>query len=89
MLQPAQIRAARGLLGWRQDDLAKAASIGIATIRRIEGREGSISGNISTLLRIEKALERAGVTFLAVDNEGGIGVRLSSSGPKGRTRSRP
>ncbi|MFZ2080389.1 MAG: helix-turn-helix transcriptional regulator [Xanthobacteraceae bacterium] len=36
MLEPAQIRAARGLLGWRQEDLSKASGVGTATIQRIE-----------------------------------------------------
>jgi hypothetical protein len=35
MLQVAQLRAARALLGWRQEDVAQAAKIRL-TIRRIE-----------------------------------------------------
>jgi transcriptional regulator with XRE-family HTH domain len=33
---PSPIRAARALLGWRQEDLSKAAGVGTATIQRIE-----------------------------------------------------
>jgi transcriptional regulator with XRE-family HTH domain len=76
MLQAAQIRAARALLGWKQDDLAKVAKIGIATIRRIEGQEGPMMGYVSTLMRIQSAFEEAGIRFLDNDPEGGIGVRL-------------
>ena len=75
MLEKAQIRAARALLDWRQDDLAKAAKVGLATIQRIERGRGAISGNIATLLRIKTALERAGVRFLEPDSDGGAGVR--------------
>jgi len=76
MLQSAQIRAARALLGWKQDDLAKAANIGIATIRRIEGQDGPVMGYVSTLMRIQSAFQGAGILFLDNDAGGGIGVRL-------------
>jgi transcriptional regulator with XRE-family HTH domain len=77
MLQSAQIRAARALLGWKQDDLAKAAKIGIATIRRIEGQDGPVMSYVSTLMSIQSAFEQAGIRFLDSDTGGGIGVRLS------------
>ena len=77
MLESAQIRAARALLGWKQDDLAKAARVGIATIRRIEGQEGPMMGYVSTLTRIQSAFEDAGIRLLDKDSEGGIGVRLA------------
>ncbi len=75
MLQAAQIRAARALLAWRQEDLAKAAKIGLATIARIEQGEGTVQGNFSTIMKIQQALEREGVSFIA-DPDGGFGVRL-------------
>jgi transcriptional regulator with XRE-family HTH domain len=75
MLQPAQIRAARALLGWRQEDLSKASAVGTATIRRIEKANKQISGYVSTLLRIQAAFENAGVEFID-ENGGGPGVRL-------------
>jgi len=76
MLQTAQIRAARALLGWNQGDLAKAANVSVATIRRIEAKEGPMMGYVSTLMSIQTAFERAGICFLDDDAEGGIGVRL-------------
>ncbi len=75
MLHPAQIRAARALLGWRQGDLARAANIGVATVRRIEILEGP-AGNVTTLIRIQYAFEKAGILFLDADRDAGIGVRL-------------
>jgi transcriptional regulator with XRE-family HTH domain len=78
MLHPAQIRAARALLGWRQDDLAKAADIGAATVRRIEVLK-SPAGNVATLIRIQKALEKAGIIFLDADRNAGFGVRLKAT----------
>ena len=44
MLHAEQIRAARALLGWRQDDLAKAANVAPATIYRLEKGEGPTNG---------------------------------------------
>ena len=79
MLRSEQIRAGRVLLGWRQEDLATAAGIGIATIRRLESSQGPVQGNISTLSKIQQAFERAGVKFIEADGAGGIGVRLAST----------
>jgi transcriptional regulator with XRE-family HTH domain len=78
MLQTAQIRAARALLGWNQGDLAKAAQVSIATIRRIEAKEGPMMGYVSTLMSIQSAFEQAGIRFLDNEPEGGIGVRLAA-----------
>jgi transcriptional regulator with XRE-family HTH domain len=77
MLRPAQIRAARGLLGWRQEDLSKASGVGTATIYRIEKSDKSITGYASTLLRIQAALEQAGIDFIENDDIGGFGLRFS------------
>ena len=76
MRYSAQIQAARALLGLRQDELAKAAGIGLATLQRIEQREGFVQANFSTVLKIQHALERAGIVFFDEDETAGIGVRL-------------
>jgi len=73
----AQIRAARGLLGWSQSELARAAGVGLATLQRIEQSEGVVKGNFATVLKIQNALERAGIQFTD-DGGGEIGVRLQS-----------
>jgi transcriptional regulator with XRE-family HTH domain len=81
VLTPGQIRAGRALLGWRQEDLAKASGVGIATIQRIERSNNlTISGNVSTLVRIQKALEAAGIQFINDDEKGGYGLRLQKLG---------
>jgi transcriptional regulator with XRE-family HTH domain len=76
MLNPAQIRAARGLLGWRQQDLSKASGVGTATIRRIE-KSRAMTGYASTLARIQAAFEKAGVEFIDDDDTGGLGLRFA------------
>ena len=81
-MQAAQIRAARALLGWRQEDLAKAAKVGLATVARIEQGEGMVQGNFSTITKIQQALERQGIVFTA-ELEGGFGVRLEKKPQRG------
>lgn len=76
MLQVAQLRAARALLGWRQEDVAQAANVGVATIRRIES-QGPLMGYVSTLLKIQAAFEQAGIQFIDDDETGGFGVRMA------------
>ena len=84
MLAPAQIRAARALLGWRQEDLSKASGVGTATIHRIEKSNRPVTGYASTIVRIQDALEDAGVLFIDDDEAAGIGLRLSKR--RGRRR---
>jgi transcriptional regulator with XRE-family HTH domain len=78
MRYSSQIRAARALLGWSQGELARAAAVGLATLQRIEQNEGVLKGNFSTILKIEKALEKAGIQFTD-DEAGEIGVRMKTS----------
>jgi transcriptional regulator with XRE-family HTH domain len=77
MRHSSQIRAARALLGWSQANLAKFAGISLATLQRIEQNEGVVKGNFSTVLKIQKAFEEAGIRFTD-DGAGEIGVRLQT-----------
>ena len=77
MLEPAQVRAARALLGWRQEDLSKASGVGTATIQRVEKSDSPVTGYVSTLVRIQAAFEDAGVLFIDDDDIAGIGLRLA------------
>jgi transcriptional regulator with XRE-family HTH domain len=84
MLEPAQIRAARALLGWRQEDLSKASGVGTATIQRIEKSDPPVTGYVSTVLRIQAAFEDAGILFIGDDDTAGIGLRLAKRRSKRR-----
>jgi len=75
-LIPAQIRAARGLVGWPARVLADHAGVHITTVQRIERARGALRGSTKTLEKIRRALEGAGVIFVGDDNEG-PGVRLT------------
>lgn len=76
MITPAQIRAARALIGWKQTDLAAAAELSEMSIKNVE-KDGA-DPRSSTLAKIEAAFEAAGVIFLdpGVTRDGGRGVRL-------------
>ncbi|WP_342627189.1 helix-turn-helix transcriptional regulator [Nguyenibacter vanlangensis] len=69
----AQVRAARGLLGWTRDELVAASGVPKSTLVRLE--DGNSAPRTSTLTAIRTALETAGVEFIA-ENGGGAGVRL-------------
>jgi predicted transcriptional regulator len=70
-----QIKAARALLSWSQEQLAEAAGVSTPTIKRLEARDGPIGGRTNTAAKIRTALEDAGVRFIG-ENGGGLGVRL-------------
>jgi transcriptional regulator with XRE-family HTH domain len=70
-----QIKAARALLGWSQDQLASAANVSVPTIKRLEAQDGPLGGRTDTGDKIEAALEMAGIEFID-ENGGGVGVRL-------------
>jgi len=84
VLHAQQIRAARSLLGWSQADLAIKAGVAHITVRRFEANEGPVSGKIESLIRIQAALENAGVVFLSPDEQLDIGVRLKKKSAKNR-----
>ena len=74
-LTSAQIRAARALLRWSAEDLARASTLGVTTIRRAELTEDQTSMTAANDLAVRRALEAAGVEFIDEDG-GGPGVRL-------------
>ena len=77
MLQSSQLRAARALLGWRQEDLAEAADVGLATLARIEQGTGVVQGNFSTIMKLQSTLELQGISF--INDASGYGVRFERS----------
>lgn len=72
-----QCRSARALLNWSAADLAQAAKLGSATVRRFESGQTVQPESIDTMRR---ALEAAGVLFIdsgELSRKAGYGVRLA------------
>jgi ribosome-binding protein aMBF1 (putative translation factor) len=74
-LSSAQIRAARALVRWSAEDLARETALSVTTIRRAELTEDETSMTTANDLAVRRALEAAGVEFID-ENGGGPGVRL-------------
>ena len=72
-MTPAQCRAARAMLQWSQDDLARGAGVAPQTLIAFE--LGQRQPYASTLAKLRAALEAAGVVFLP-ENGNGPGVAL-------------
>lgn len=82
-MTPAQCRAARALINWTQPSLAESAGLGLSTIVDFERERRDVSDAARDAIR--RALEKAGVIFIA-ENGGGAGARLKR--PQGRRGSR-
>jgi transcriptional regulator with XRE-family HTH domain len=84
MLTPAQLRAARALLGLDQRALAERAGVSLPTIQRMGASDGYVRGVVETLTRVVAALEREGIELISensVSTGGGRGVRLRDPMP--------
>jgi predicted transcriptional regulator len=84
MLTPAQLRAARALLGIDQRTLAERAGVSLPTIQRMEASDGFVRGVVDSLTKVVAALEREGVELISensVSAGGGRGVRLRDPTP--------
>ncbi|AAN29213.1 hypothetical protein IL60_0204180 [Brucella inopinata BO1] len=77
----SQIAAARALIRMSQADLAAAAGVSVPTLGRMETSEGPASGLRNNVLAVKRALEAAGVVFMAEGEliAGGAGGRLKSA----------
>ncbi len=75
-LTSAQIRAARALIRWSAEELAKATEIGVSTIRRAELEPSETKMTRVNDQAIRRTLEAAGVMFIDADGGAGPGVRL-------------
>jgi ribosome-binding protein aMBF1 (putative translation factor) len=75
-MSPEQCRAARGWLGWSQQDLAKRANIGLSTLKDFEnGKRETIPNNLDA---IRRALESQGIEMLFDPDGKAVGIRKSA-----------
>jgi transcriptional regulator with XRE-family HTH domain len=82
VLTPATLRAARALVGWSREDLAKASRTSDETIKNFEFR--GTDPRLGTVQKWRRVLEASGVTFLDEDDLYGAGVRWKKGWPKGK-----
>lgn len=73
-IRPSQFRAARGLVGWSQTELAARARLSLPTVKRVE-QDSDITVSHQAREKLRNALESVGIEFIA-ENGGGVGVRL-------------
>ena len=52
-----QVKAARALLGWSQEDLSTKSGVSYPTVARLESSDGEIGGRPDTGAKIVTALE--------------------------------
>lgn len=74
MITPAQSRAARSLIEWSREELARNADIALDALRQFEAGAHALDPAVNQALR--NALEAGGAHFIDEDGEGGAGVRL-------------
>lgn len=73
-VKPTQLRAARAMLGWSSDKLAREANVSPATIRRYESTDEHMKD--STIAVILAVFERHGVVM--THSPGGLGVMFAT-----------
>ena len=69
MITGMQIRAARAILNWSSEELARRVGSTRPTIHRIENTEGVPSTNSKTLLSIKEQFEAAGIEFTGTPDD--------------------
>jgi transcriptional regulator with XRE-family HTH domain len=72
-ITPAQLKAARRLLDWSQDDVAGATGLEIMTIVSFERGERSLDRD--ALKDIQIMLEAVGVEFVEIAGAAGVKLR--------------
>jgi len=82
LISAAQMRGARGLLGWSQTRLAIEAGMSLPTVKRYETAAGAKVSD-DAVEKLREALESAGVIFVDENGEG-PGVRLRKSKRKSK-----
>jgi transcriptional regulator with XRE-family HTH domain len=81
VITAGQLRAARALLGIGQKKLAELSGLSLPTIQRMEASEGTIRGNVDSLMKLIAALDKGGIELLsdgAASHGEGRGVRLKA-----------
>ena len=74
MLTPQQLRAGRAFLGWTREEMSEKSGVPAITIKQFES--GKTDPRLTTVHKLRRALERAGLIIIDQDDEAGPGLRL-------------
>jgi len=72
-----QLRAARALLGWSQQNLADNSDVPLPTIKRLEKGDGLVKGRSDNVWKIQECFDKNGIEFLSQDGKG-LGVKFKN-----------
>jgi predicted transcriptional regulator len=88
MIDRKMIQAARGLLGWSQQELADKAIVSVSALGRLE--TGAVDPRSSTVVAVRDALEKAGIEFVVQGDAMGVILRSRKGRrvPTARTNSK-
>ena len=81
MITAGQLRAARAMLGMEQKRLAELSGLSVQTIQRMEASEGTVRGQVDSLMKLIGALDAQGIELIAegtASHAGGRGIRMKS-----------
>ncbi len=73
-LEPEQVKAARAMLGWSQEELASRIAVKRQALNNYENGLSVLKNE--TLRRCRTVIQEAGITFIATE-AGAVGVLLS------------
>ncbi|ACK51568.1 hypothetical protein Msil_2645 [Methylocella silvestris BL2] len=73
-----QIKAARALLDWSQEQLAEEAGASLAKIKQLQAEDAEIDGSSGIAIKLVAAFDKAGISFIEENGEA-VGVRLKSA----------
>ena len=80
----SMLRAARGALGWNQQELADRSGVSLIALARLES--GAASPRLSTVSRLKAALTQAGIHLIEGEPAGGFTLQVSAGALAGASR---
>ena len=80
MITAAQIRAARALLRWSAEELAKQSRVSLPTIQRMESADGVPSSHKRNLEAVRRTLATGGIIFIDGGENELVGVMFKEKG---------
>lgn len=74
-MTPAQIRAAKAMLGWSSEDVAKRAGLSRNTVQAMQAKD-NLGIRLQTTRAVRQVLEEAGIKFIKDRETRAVGVMM-------------